>query len=404
MRPSASVAAAAGVSLRRSMTWATNWRCRSSITDWKIARSSGVSGRKGLPMSLRSPDLIGAGRQSDLLHEPLGVEADHDHADGAGHGGRVRHDGVGGERHVVAAGGGDVHHAGDDRDAARRACNSCSSRKMMSEAVTVPPGLLMRTTTRAHLVVRRRLLRAPRARATSIGTRGGGEPIVRIAVRASRRRGSPRRPSGGSWRRPCPRPSPLPADGFGGSESIEMTEQPTSSTAASTSRSQRMAAVYAARASCGGSPARAYSAPMLDGCGVHEPHARRRAGRRPAAGRPRSIARRCIGCQSFDDACGHHGLLQVREPPACRRLQDPRRAEQAATLTPAERARGVIAFSSGNHAQGVALAARMVGTTAVVCMPKDAPALKLEATRSYGAEVVFYDRHHRRPRGSSPGG
>ncbi len=63
-----------------------------------------------------------------------------------------------------------------------------------------------------------------------------------------------------------------------------------------------------------------------------------------------------------------------------------------ATLTPAERARGVIAFSSGNHAQGVALAARMVGTTAVICMPKDAPALKLEATRNYGAEVVFYDR------------
>jgi threonine dehydratase len=63
-----------------------------------------------------------------------------------------------------------------------------------------------------------------------------------------------------------------------------------------------------------------------------------------------------------------------------------------ATLTPAERARGVIAFSSGNHAQGVALASRMVGTTAVVCMPKDAPALKLEATQNYGAEVVFYDR------------
>ena len=56
-----------------------------------------------------------------------------------------------------------------------------------------------------------------------------------------------------------------------------------------------------------------------------------------------------------------------------------------AGLTPAERARGVVTFSSGNHAQGVALAARMVGTTAVVCMPKDAPALKLEATRSYGA-------------------
>ena len=53
----------------------------------------------------------------------------------------------------------------------------------------------------------------------------------------------------------------------------------------------------------------------------------------------------------------------------------------------------MVAFSSGNHAQGVALAARLVGTSAVICMPKDAPRLKLEATRNYGAEVVFYDRH-----------
>jgi len=52
-----------------------------------------------------------------------------------------------------------------------------------------------------------------------------------------------------------------------------------------------------------------------------------------------------------------------------------------------------VAFSSGNHAQGVALAARLVGTTAVVCMPKDAPLLKVQATRGYGAEIVVYDRH-----------
>ena len=57
-----------------------------------------------------------------------------------------------------------------------------------------------------------------------------------------------------------------------------------------------------------------------------------------------------------------------------------------------DRARGVVAFSSGNHAQGVALAARLVGTSAVICMPTDAPRLKLEATRAYGAEIVFYDR------------
>jgi threonine dehydratase len=61
-------------------------------------------------------------------------------------------------------------------------------------------------------------------------------------------------------------------------------------------------------------------------------------------------------------------------------------------LSDAERARGVVGFSSGNHAQGVALAARMVGTTAVICMPTDAPALKVEATRNYGADIVTYDR------------
>lgn len=61
-------------------------------------------------------------------------------------------------------------------------------------------------------------------------------------------------------------------------------------------------------------------------------------------------------------------------------------------LTDDERRRGVIAFSSGNHAQGVALAARLLGAPAVICMPRDAPAVKVAATRGYGAEVVFYDR------------
>jgi threonine dehydratase len=59
----------------------------------------------------------------------------------------------------------------------------------------------------------------------------------------------------------------------------------------------------------------------------------------------------------------------------------------------AERAGGVVAFSSGNHAQGVALAARLLGMTAAIVMPSDAPAVKVEATRGFGAEVVFYDRY-----------
>lgn len=53
---------------------------------------------------------------------------------------------------------------------------------------------------------------------------------------------------------------------------------------------------------------------------------------------------------------------------------------------------GVAAFSSGNHAQGVALAAQLLGVPAVICMPTDAPAVKLAATRGYGAEVLLYDR------------
>lgn len=57
-----------------------------------------------------------------------------------------------------------------------------------------------------------------------------------------------------------------------------------------------------------------------------------------------------------------------------------------------ELAAGVVAFSSGNHAQAVAIAARDAGTRATIVMPSDAPRVKLEGTRSWGAEVIFYDR------------
>lgn len=62
-------------------------------------------------------------------------------------------------------------------------------------------------------------------------------------------------------------------------------------------------------------------------------------------------------------------------------------------LDPAARARGVIAFSSGNHAQAVAYAARLLGVTATIVMPSDAPAVKMAGTRGYGAEIVTYDRY-----------
>ena len=61
-------------------------------------------------------------------------------------------------------------------------------------------------------------------------------------------------------------------------------------------------------------------------------------------------------------------------------------------LTPQQRERGVVAFSSGNHAQGVACAARLLGMPATIVMPADAPRVKTEATRGYGANIVPYDR------------
>ena len=63
------------------------------------------------------------------------------------------------------------------------------------------------------------------------------------------------------------------------------------------------------------------------------------------------------------------------------------------SLTAAEKQRGIVAFSSGNHAQAVAVAGHEAGVRVLVAMPEDAPAAKVAATRGYGAEVVFYDRH-----------
>jgi threonine dehydratase len=99
-----------------------------------------------------------------------------------------------------------------------------------------------------------------------------------------------------------------------------------------------------------------------------------------------------ITAQSFDDASGHTVFFKCENLQRAGSFKIRGALNKLLTLTPEERSRGVVAFSSGNHAQGVALAAQMVGTSAVICMPSDAPRLKLEATRGYGAEVVLYDR------------
>jgi threonine dehydratase len=61
-------------------------------------------------------------------------------------------------------------------------------------------------------------------------------------------------------------------------------------------------------------------------------------------------------------------------------------------IEPQDRARGVVAYSSGNHAQGVAYAAKLFGIKATIIMPKDSPKLKIENTKGYGADVILYDR------------
>jgi threonine dehydratase len=65
-----------------------------------------------------------------------------------------------------------------------------------------------------------------------------------------------------------------------------------------------------------------------------------------------------------------------------------------AQFSPQQKMKGVVAFSSGNHAQAVALAGRLLGVPATIVMPTDAPKVKLEATRGYSAEVVLYDAHN----------
>ncbi|MGZ3184966.1 MAG: threo-3-hydroxy-L-aspartate ammonia-lyase [Telluria sp.] len=64
-----------------------------------------------------------------------------------------------------------------------------------------------------------------------------------------------------------------------------------------------------------------------------------------------------------------------------------------AQFTEAQRAAGVLTFSSGNHAQAIALSARLAGIKSAIIMPQDAPALKMRATREYGGEIITYDRY-----------
>ena len=119
----------------------------------------------------------------------------------------------------------------------------------------------------------------------------------------------------------------------------------------------------------------------------------------------RAAQRRCAAYAAdllADARCAAPAVAFSSRP---RRCSAPARSSSAAPTTSSarspneQRAGGVVAFSSGNHAQGVAAAAKLLGMPAVIVMPSDAPRAKRERTAALGAEVVLYDRGTRRPRG-----
>jgi threonine dehydratase len=99
-----------------------------------------------------------------------------------------------------------------------------------------------------------------------------------------------------------------------------------------------------------------------------------------------------VSSRSFDQAAGHQVFFKCENLQRAGAFKARGATNKILSLTAAERQRGVIAVSSGNHAQAVALAAREAGARAVVCLPDDAPRMKVEATRGYGADIRFFDR------------
>lgn len=99
-----------------------------------------------------------------------------------------------------------------------------------------------------------------------------------------------------------------------------------------------------------------------------------------------------ITSRAFNEAAGREVFFKCENLQRVGAFKIRGATNKILSLVDGEKRRGVVAFSSGNHAQAVALAAREAGTRAVVAMPDDAPRLKVAATRAYGAEIVFYDR------------
>ncbi|HEY6397153.1 MAG TPA: pyridoxal-phosphate dependent enzyme [Solirubrobacteraceae bacterium] len=100
-----------------------------------------------------------------------------------------------------------------------------------------------------------------------------------------------------------------------------------------------------------------------------------------------------ITSRTLDERAGAHVLLKAESLQHTGSFKFRGAYNKVVSIPPADRERGVLAFSSGNHAQAVALACSLLGAPATIVMPADAPAMKLAGTRQYGAEVVTYDRY-----------
>ena len=113
-----------------------------------------------------------------------------------------------------------------------------------------------------------------------------------------------------------------------------------------------------------------------------------------AAGRLAGIVRRTplLAATPLDEALGGRILLKVESLQRTGSFKLRGAYNRLVQLDARQRRAGVVAFSSGNHAQGVAAAAKMLGIPATIVMPSDAPAVKLGNTRALGADVVLYDR------------
>jgi threonine dehydratase len=114
-----------------------------------------------------------------------------------------------------------------------------------------------------------------------------------------------------------------------------------------------------------------------------------------AAGRLDGVAHRTpvVTSRTLDEQAGAEVFLKCENLQRVGAFKFRGAYNAVSRLTPEQRARGVVTHSSGNHAQGLALAARLHGAPAAILMPRDAPALKVEATLGYGAEVIRFDRY-----------